>query len=410
MTPPVEERRFVADARRIVVKIGSGVLADAAGGLDRGRIEALVADVATLRAGGRSVVVVTSGAVAAGVARLGLAQRPRIIPHKQAAAAVGQIGVMAAYEAAFGARGLRVAQILLTRDDLANRRRYLNAKHAMMALLEWGVVPVVNENDTVVVEEIKLGDNDNLSALTATLVEADLLVILSDVAGLYTRDPRLHADAVRVPLVTAVTPAIEAMAGESRGHLGTGGMATKLAAAKQASASGIPTIIADGRAPGTLAAVLDPARAEGTLVLPVADRLARRKHWIAYTLKPGGALVVDEGARRAILGAGRSLLPSGLREVQGSFGVGACVRCLGPDGVEFARGLVSYSAAELDRIKGRHSRDIEGLLGYKVSDEIVHRDDLALDVHRDAGAAAEPDTGPARAVAAPAAKIDREVS
>jgi glutamate 5-kinase len=363
--------------RRVVVKIGSAVLGSAAGGVDIARIEALADEIAALRAGGRECIVVTSGAVAAGVARLGLGQRPRTIPHKQAAAAVGQIGVMSVYEQAFAARGLRVAQVLLTRDDLSHRRRYLNAKHAMMALLEWDVIPVVNENDTVVVDEIKLGDNDNLSALTATLVESDLLVILSDVAGLYTADPRRVADAALIGVVPAVTIEVEAMAGVG-GPLGTGGMTTKLAAAKKASASGIPTVVADGRQAGVLAAVFDPERDVGTLFLPVRDRLASRKHWIAYTLRPHGTLVVDDGARGAILDRGRSLLPSGLREVRGTFGVGACVHCLGLDGREFARGLVSYSAAELERIKGLHSREIEAALGYKVSDEIIHRNDLVL--------------------------------
>jgi glutamate 5-kinase len=371
------KRGIVDAARRIVVKIGSNVLAGAEGGLDRARIDALATEIAALHAAGRDLVVVTSGAVAAGVLRLGLGQRPRTIPQKQAAAAVGQIGVMSVYEAAFGARGLRVAQVLLTRDDLSNRRRYLNAKHAMTALLEWRVVPIVNENDTVVVEEIKLGDNDYLSALTATLVDADLLIVLSDVDGLHTVDPRRDPAAPLVPLVPAVTAAIEAMAGDG-GPLGVGGMATKLAAAKQASVSGIPTVIADGRRPGVLAAVLDPAAEVGTLVLPVSDRLARRKHWIAYTLRPGGTLVVDDGARRALTAQGRSLLPSGVREVHGSFGAGACVLCVGPDGREFARGLANYGAAELAKIKGRHSRDIEAVLGYKVSDEIIHRDDLVL--------------------------------
>jgi glutamate 5-kinase len=367
---------LVARARRVVVKIGSGVLTRA-DGLDRARIEALVADVAELHEAGREVVVVTSGAVAAGVARLGFTQRPRTIPHKQAAAAVGQIGVMALYESAFAERGLRVAQVLLTRDDFANRRRYLNAKHAMMALLEWRVVPIVNENDTVAVDEIKLGDNDNLSALTAALIDAELLVILSDVAGLHTADPRKDAAAVPVPLVTAVTPELQAMAGGG-GPVGTGGMATKLAAAKKAAASGVATIITDGRQDGVLRAALDGARTTGTLVLPLGDRLASRKRWIAYTLKPGGALIIDDGARGAITTDGRSLLPSGLREIRGSFDAGACVQCVGLDGRVFARGLVNYGAGELDKIKGLHSRAIEGTLGYKVSDEVIHRDDLVL--------------------------------
>ena len=407
MTHAEHKRALIARARRVVVKIGSGVLGGNGSRLDRERIEQLVEEIAALHTAGREVVVVTSGAVAAGVARLGLAQRPRTIPHKQAASAVGQIGVMSVYESAFAARGLHVAQVLLTRDDLSNRRRYLNAKHAMMTLLEWRVVPIVNENDTVVVEEIKLGDNDNLSALTATLVEADLLVVLSDVAGLYTADPRHAGDATLVPLVEAVTPSIEAMAGSS-GPLGTGGMATKLGAARQASASGIATIIADGRRAGIIAAVMDPAVEVGTLFLPVADRLASRKHWIAYTLKPGGTLVVDDGARAAVTAQGRSLLPSGLREVRGNFGLGACVQCVGLDGREFARGLVSYAAAELEKIKGRHSRDIEALLGYKMGDEIIHRDDLVM-LTRDDGAA--PAAGAATGGGAGRArKLDRDES
>jgi glutamate 5-kinase len=284
---------------------------------------------------------------------------------------------MAAWEAAFATRNLKVAQVLLTRDDLSNRRRYLNAKHAIMALLEWRVVPVVNENDTVVVDEIKVGDNDNLSALVATLVEADLLVILSDVGGLHTGDPRRDRSATLIPLVETITPELEAIAGGG-GPLGTGGMATKLAAAKKASASGITTIVADGTHTGVLAALIDAGTEAGTTFLPVSDRLASRKHWIAYTLKPGGSLVVDDGARGAITQHGRSLLPSGVREIRGSFGVGACVHCVGLDGREFARGLVSYSASELDKIKGRHSREIEATLGYKIGDEIIHRDDLVV--------------------------------
>ena len=364
-----------AAARRIVVKIGSAVLAGNDGGLDRGRIDALVDELAAQHAAGRELVVVTSGAVAAGVVRLGLGQRPKLIPQKQAAAAVGQIGVMSAYEASFARHGIKVAQVLLTSDDMSSRRRHLNAEHAFKALLELRVIPIVNENDTVVVDEIKLGDNDNLSALTALLLEADLLVILSDVDGLYEADPRTHPRARLVSTVDAVTPEIEAMAGIG-GPLGTGGMATKLAAAKKATASGIAAVIADGRRAGVLGAVLAGASDVGTFFRAVGDRLASRKRWIAYTLKPGGSVVVDDGARRAIVEDGRSLLASGLRAVDGDFGVGACVQCKDLAGREFARGLVSYSAAELEKIKGRHSRDIEPILGYKMGDEVIHRDDL----------------------------------
>jgi glutamate 5-kinase len=369
--------RLLRRARRAVVKVGSNVLAGPAG-LRRERIRALVSDIDTLLAAGRQIVVVTSGAVAAGSVRLGQARRAARIEWRQAAAAVGQIGLMAAYERAFATRERQVAQILLTHADLADRRRYLNARHTLRTLLDLGVVPIVNENDTVAVEELKFGDNDDLSALTASLVEADLLVILSDVAGLYTRDPRLDPGATLVRVARADDPVVLAVAGPSQSGVGTGGMASKIAAARKAAAAGIPTLVADGTREGVLAAAFDPAAEIGTLLLADDDRLGRRKHWIAYALKPAGELHVDEGAERALARGGRSLLPSGVRGVVGSFGVGDCVRCLGPDGREFARGLVNYAAAELDRIKGAHTRDIERLLGYKGSDEVIHRDDLAL--------------------------------
>jgi len=371
------KQALVARARRAVVKIGSNVLAGN-GGLREERLKALAAEIAALVAGGRQIVVVTSGAVAAGAARLGRAGGGRGIEWRQAAAALGQIGLMAAYERAFAAHERQVAQVLLTHADLADRRRYLNARHTLRALLDLGVVPIVNENDTVAVEELKFGDNDNLSALTAALVEADLLVILSDVAGLHTSDPRVDTTAPVVPVVRAADEAMQRAAGPSRSDVGTGGMASKLAAAGKAAVAGISTVIADGTRDGVLAAVFDAAVEVGTLVLPDGDRLGRRKHWIAYTLKPAGTLHVDEGAERALARGGRSLLPSGVARVEGGFGVGDCVRCVGPTGREFARGLVNYTAAEVEKIKGVHTREIEQLLGYKGSDEIIHRDDLTL--------------------------------
>src|SRR5437879_4490700 len=295
-----------------------------------------------------------------------------------AAAAVGQIGLMAAYERAFAAHDRHVAQVLLTHADLADRRRYLNARHTLRALLDLGIVPIVNENDTVAIEELAFGDNDNLSALTASLVEADLLVILSDVGGLHTRDPRLAPAAPLVRVARAQDERGARAAGPAKTGVGTGGMASKLAAARKAAAAGIPTLIADGTREGVLAAIFDPAAETGTLLLADGDRLAHRKHWIAYALKPTGDLHLDAGAERALAKGGRSLLPSGVRGLVGGFGVGDCVRCLGPDGREFARGLVNYGAAELEKIKGAHTRDIERLLGYKGSDEVIHRDDLVL--------------------------------
>jgi glutamate 5-kinase len=367
--------RLLRRVRRVVVKVGSNVLAGPSG-LRRERVRALAAEIATLAGAGRQVVVVSSGAVAAGAARLG--SRRSGIEWRQAAAAVGQIGLMAAYERAFAHHRRHVAQVLLTHADLADRRRYLNARHTLRTLLDLGVVPIVNENDTVAVEELRFGDNDNLSALTAALVEADLLVVLSDVAGLYTADPAFHPDATLISAARVDDAAVARAAGPSRSGVGTGGMVSKLDAARKAAAAGIPTLIADGTRPGVLGALFDPGVEAGTWLLAEGDRLARRKHWIAYTLKPAGALEVDEGAERALEQRGRSLLPSGVRGVDGAFGVGDCVRLLGPDGREFARGLVNYGAAELERIKGAHTRDIERLLGYKGSDEVIHRDDLVL--------------------------------
>jgi glutamate 5-kinase len=371
------KQRISRSLRRVVVKVGSS-LVSSGDGLDPRRIRGLASEIEKLSSPRRDFVLVSSGAVAAGRARLRLRERPKTIPQKQAAAAVGQIDLMAAYKAAFDAHGRHVAQVLLTREDLTSRRRYLNAKHAFGALLEAHVLPIVNENDTVAVDEIKLGDNDNLSAAVASLVEADLLVILSDVDGLHTADPRRDRSAAPVELIGGDDPAAMRYAAGTANHVGTGGMATKLEAARKAAAAGIATIIADGRHDRALERVLDPNVVAGTLVLPAADRLASRKHWIAFTLRPQGNLHLDAGAAAALREKGRSLLPSGVRDVEGSFGAGDCVRCIDPDGAEVARGLVNYSAAELKKIQGVHTRDIERLLGYKVSDEIIHRDDLVI--------------------------------
>ena len=362
--------------RRVVIKIGSSNLSDPFG-VNRDSIATIARQLSTLHAAGKEVVLVSSGAVAAGMSRLGLQGRPKTIPSKQAAAAVGQITLMALYEEDFSTHGIRVAQILLTHDDLASRKRYLNAKHTMRALLDAGVIPIVNENDTVAVEEIQLGDNDNLSAQVAVLIEADLLVILSDVAGLYDQDPRTHPEATLLALVTHFDPELLASGGTA-GPLGRGGMASKLQAAHKTALCGIPTIVTDGRNENSLAQVFDTQADVGTLFLPVADRLTSRKHWIAYTLKPAGSLFVDAGACTAIREQGRSLLPPGVREVRGAFDEGECVTCLTSEGKEFARGLVNYNSQALDRIKGARTNQIEQILGYKISDEVIHRDDLAL--------------------------------
>ncbi|MDX2167328.1 MAG: glutamate 5-kinase [Deltaproteobacteria bacterium] len=379
MTQAEHKATLLPRVRRVVVKVGSNVLS---GGpdIDRPRIARLVAELAGLRRRGYDVVLVSSGAVAAGMARLGLKERPKTVPQKQAAAAVGQIRLMGFYDEQFSAVQQPVAQILLTHDDLANRRRYLNARHTFEALLEAGVLPIVNENDSVAVEEVRFnfGDNDNLSALVAVLVSADLLVILSDVPGLYTADPRSYTDAALVPVVSSIGRDVEAYAGAGAGRLGTGGMASKLHAARKANEAGIAVVIADGRNPDVLPRVFDPDQAVGTLFLAAGDRLTRRKHWIAHTLRPAGAISVDQGAFEALAQGGRSLLPKGITAVQGSFGAGECVSCLDPAGREFARGLVSYGAAELDRIKGLHTTAIEPTLQYSAGDAVIHRDDLVL--------------------------------
>ncbi|MCW5893599.1 MAG: glutamate 5-kinase [bacterium] len=362
-------------ARRIVVKVGSNVLAGPTG-LRLARVRGLATDIAAANAAGRDVVLVSSGAVAAGAARLG--GRKGRLEWRQAAAAVGQPALMAAYVRAFRRHTREVAQVLLTHADLADRRRYLNARHTLRTLLGLGVVPIVNENDTVAVEELQLGDNDNLSALTATLVEADLLVILSDVAGVFDADPRLVPGAQRLPVVAATDPRLGQIAGPALPGVGTGGMASKVAAARKAAWAGISTVIADGSRRGMLGAVLDPAREVGTLLLADGDRLARRKHWIAHALRPAGTLHLDAGAERALAQGGRSLLPSGVRDVDGTFGVGDCVRCVGPGGDEVARGLVNYAAGDVAKIMGAHTREIEKRLGYKGSDEVIHRDDLVV--------------------------------
>jgi glutamate 5-kinase len=364
-------------ARRVVVKIGSQILSSS-DGIEETRLRGLVRELAELHEQKKEIVVVSSGAVAAGMTRLGRKERPKSIPEKQALAAVGQIKLMALYERAFSKFGISVAQVLLTADDLANRQRYINAKHTFQVLLESAIIPIVNENDTVAVEEMKFGDNDHLSALVATLLEADILVILSDVEGVYDKDPRTHEDAQLIPLITAARGLRQAIGGASLSALGTGGIVTKLAAAEEAALAGIPTVITSGLQSGVLAKVFDAKEQVGTLILPDAERLPSRKHWIAYNLKPSGELVVDQGAHDAVVQKGKSLLPSGLKEVRGVFGVGECVRCLDLDGKEFARGLVNYSAQELNRIRGLHTSGIEKVLGYKAYEEIIHRDDLVV--------------------------------
>lgn len=365
--------------KRLVVKVGSRLLAEPGGGLIPGRLASFAADIAAVRASGTSVVLVSSGAIACGWPRLGLKSRPRTLPQLQAAAAAGQSALMRAWEDALGGHGLVAAQVLLTHADVASRRRYLNARGAMDALLSLGAVPVVNENDTVAVAEIRYGDNDNLSADVAALVGANLLVLLTDIAGLMTADPRLDPKATVIPVVRDIEREAAPVAGKAGSTVGTGGMITKVEAARKATQSGIPVVIADGREGGALPRIAAGASI-GTrfLAVPAEARLAARKHWIAFTLKADGAVTVDDGARKALASGTKSLLPSGVTKVEGAFRRGSAVRCLDVHGAEFARGLAAYDAGDARTIAGRRSTEIEALLGYTFGDELIHRDDLVL--------------------------------
>ena len=369
--------RALSGARRIVVKVGSGLITEPGRGPTAPLISRLAGELAELVRDRREVALVSSGAIATGTARLGLARRPRTIPEKQAAAAVGQSALMWQYEQAFAPYGIQVGQVLLTGEDISDRSRYLNARNTLLALLAFGVLPIVNENDTVAVEEIKVGDNDNLAALVAHLIDADLLILLTDVDGLYTGDPLRDPTARRLETVEAITGDIRRLVWDDVGRVSVGGMSTKLEAAQKANASGIPMVIASGREPGMLGRLLKDEPL-GTYFLPRDDRLASRKRWIAFAVPREGRLTVDAGARKALTEGGKSLLPSGLVSVEGEFAAGAAVGLAEPDGPEFARGLVNYDAAELRKIRGVKTKDIERTLGYTGLDEVVHRDNLVV--------------------------------
>ena len=376
MSQLIYKADLLGPVRRVVVKVGSAVLSDA-NGLRRDVIEQLSVEIDYLIDRGYQVVLVTSGAIAAGRARL-RAPLNSTITMRQAAAAAGQIALMTEYAQAMAEHGRQVAQILLTHSDLAEPRRRNNARHTIEMLLAHGIIPVINENDTVAVEEIRFGDNDHLSALVAMLVQAQLLIILSDVAGVLTGDPRRRTDARLIPLITDPEAGMKGLVADSAGPLGTGGMATKLKAARQVARAGIAVIIASGHELGALRDAVDPQRERGTLVLPARTRLRGRKHWIAFALKPLGALALDRGAADALRHKGRSLLPSGVREVAGDFSGGDCVSLLDHEGHEFGRGLVNYPAADVLKLKGHRTGEIAAILGYQLADEIIHRDNLVL--------------------------------
>jgi glutamate 5-kinase len=364
----------LANAKRLVVKVGSALVTNNGSGLDLAAIGDWARQIAALRSEGREIVLVSSGAVACGVQRLGWGRRPKTVHEKQAAAAVGQAGLVEAYEAAFNKHGLHTAQILLTHDDLADRKRYLNARSTLTTLLELGVVPIINENDTVITDEIKFGDNDTLGALVANLIEADALIILTDQIGLYTADPRKNPNATLIAEATAGDTSLEAMAGGAGTGVGTGGMITKIIAAKRAARSGAHTAIASGREIDPIIR-LAAGEAVGTLLVSQTPPLAARKQWLADHLQLAGRLILDSGAVDA-LKSGKSLLPIGVVTVEGEFERGAAVACIGHDGQEIARGLSNYGSGEARLIARKSTAEIEGILGYIDEPEIVHRDNL----------------------------------
>ena len=362
-------KAILKKVRRVVIKVGSAVVAaPAVEGSDI--FSRLAFEIKALKETGHEVAVVSSGAIALGVRKLGLKERPVAIPERQAVAAVGQGSLMACYEEAFSKSGSHVAQVLLTHDDLGSRKRFLNARNTLTTLLRFGIVPVINENDTVAVEEIKFGDNDALSALATNLIEADLLIILSDIDGLFDKDPKAFNDAKKLQFVEDVDAA-----GFER--LTDSAIRSKCEAARKAAHFGAATIIANGNCPGVLTAIFS-GEDVGTLFFPKEDRLTSKKHWIAFSARPSGRVFVDDGAKEALLAKGKSLLPSGIKEVDGAFEPGEVIHCVDMSGMEFARGLSNYSSAEIQKIKGMKTAELVKVLGYKVFDEVIHRDNLVV--------------------------------
>ena len=370
-------RLYLDRSKRVVVKVGSAVLTSD-DGLDLPVMENLAREISFLRKGGKEVILVSSGAVAAGRKRLGLETGRKLeLREKQGTAAVGQSRLMRFYEDIFERQGCKVAQILLTHEDLSNRSRYLNVRNTMLTLLEWQIIPIINENDTVSVEELRFGDNDTLGALITNLIEADLFICLTDVDGLYTGNPHKDPAAKPVYTVAKVDRKVECMAGYVVGALGTGGMQSKIRAARMVSARGGSSFIGSGRSKGIVQRLFG-SEAVGTFFLPQAEKMQSRKHWIAYVLRPKGSLVLDQGACRAIVKGGKSLLPSGILEIIGNFRLGDPVQCLDEEGNAIATGLSNYSASDLGKIKGHKTGQIQEILGYKDSDEVIHRDNLVV--------------------------------
>ncbi len=369
----------LAHAKIILIKIGSAVLTGS-DGLDLKIIDALVREMSDLADSGYSIVLVTSGAIASGKHRLKITENLKSIPEKQAAAAVGQGRLMRVYSKSFEKNGHYVAQILLTLSDLTDRQRYLNIRNTLSTLMEWKTIPIINENDTVAVDEIKFGDNDNLAAMIANIIEADLFINLTSTDGLYDCNPAVSKKAKLIPVVCEFSDEIEAAATNETSSAGTGGMKSKIQAAKKVSAIGIPCIIAPGKKINVLKNIM-AGKEIGTLFLPMADRLNSKKYWIAFTLHPRGKLTIDDGAKKALLDKGTSLLPSGVTDVEGDFDLGDPVSCVDREGNILAKGLVNYNSLEIRKIKGLKTSQISQALGHKDYDEIIHRDNLAITRH-----------------------------
>lgn len=370
-------RKRLKKAKNILVKVGTSTLTYPSGKLNLNYIERIVRELADLKNQGKEVVLVSSGAIGAGLGKLGFKKKPKTTPEKQAIAAVGQGMLIQVYEKVFSEYGHTVAQLLLTRDDLVNRQRYVNARNTLTTLLKFGVIPIINENDTVSVDEIEFGDNDNLSALVASLIDVDLLINLSDIDGLYTANPHTDSDAELITFVPDINGEIENLATSTCGTLGTGGMRAKLQAAKISVCSGVPMVIANGQKPGVIHDIISGKKV-GTLFLPKEKPMHSRKRWIAFGLTVQGTLCVDSGAKKAVVRDGKSLLPSGVLEVEGSFERGETVCIADEDGIVFARGLVNYPSRDLIKIKGLRSSKILEVLGEKGESEVVHRDNLVV--------------------------------
>ena len=369
-------RGTLAHVKKILIKVGSAVLTGH-DGLDIKIIDSLVLEMSDLVRQGYSIVLVTSGAIVSGKQRMNITGKLKSIPEKQAAAAIGQGRLMRAYAKSFEKNDLSVAQILLTLSDVTDRQRYLNIRNTLSTLMEWGAIPIINENDTVAVDEIKFGDNDNLAAMIANIIEADLFINLTSIDGLYDCNPTVSKKAKLISVVNECSEEIEAAATEETSSAGTGGMKSKFQAAKKVTAIGIPCIIAPGKKKNVLIDIMY-GKEIGTLFLPMADRLNSKKYWIAFTLRPRGKLIIDDGAKKALMEKGKSLLPSGIVDVEGDFNLGDPVVCVDRKGAILAKGLVNFSSTEISKIKGLKTSQISHVLGHKDYDEVIHRDNLAI--------------------------------